>query len=291
MVRDYVKWDDLPISLPHFAESAVRAFKIAMTPPMGPALLVADSELQENPIREVTKLRIPKLILAAPPQGDSGAVAEAARLLIQAQNPVIVVDRTARTQAGVDYLVELAETLQAPVIDKAGRMNFPTRHPLTQSANRRALIADADVILGLEVADFWGTANIFKDQLQRTSHPATKADARLISISAGDLYIKSNYQDFCRFTPFDVAMAADAEATVPSLIEEIKRLITDDRKRAFEARGDKLATAHQKSLNQARSDATYGWDASPISIARVSAELWEQIKHEDWSLVLLYYKV
>ncbi len=51
MVRDYMKWDDTPISLQHFAESAVRAYKIAMTPPMAPVLLVADSELQENPIR------------------------------------------------------------------------------------------------------------------------------------------------------------------------------------------------------------------------------------------------
>ena len=36
MVRDYAKWDDAPISLQHFAESAVRAYKIAMTPPMAP---------------------------------------------------------------------------------------------------------------------------------------------------------------------------------------------------------------------------------------------------------------
>ena len=50
MVRDFIKWDDLPASLPHFAESAVRAYKIAMTPPMMPVLLVADSELQEDPI-------------------------------------------------------------------------------------------------------------------------------------------------------------------------------------------------------------------------------------------------
>src|SRR6266481_3131576 len=46
MVRDYTKWDDLPISLTHFAESAVRAYKIAMTPPCMPVLLVADAELQ-----------------------------------------------------------------------------------------------------------------------------------------------------------------------------------------------------------------------------------------------------
>src|ERR1700739_1053120 len=37
MVRDYSKWDDLPISLPHFAEAAGRAYIIAMTPPMRPA--------------------------------------------------------------------------------------------------------------------------------------------------------------------------------------------------------------------------------------------------------------
>ena len=34
-----------------------------------------------------------------------------------------------------------------------------------------------------------------------------------------------------------------------------------------------------------REAAAYAWDASPISTARVAAELWEQIKNEDWSLV------
>src|ERR1700733_2094042 len=36
MVRDFVKWDDQPESLPHYAESALRAYKIATTPPYGP---------------------------------------------------------------------------------------------------------------------------------------------------------------------------------------------------------------------------------------------------------------
>ena len=34
-----------------------------------------------------------------------------------------------------------------------------------------------------------------------------------------------------------------------------------------------------------RADASYGWDASPISTARLSAELWAQIRTEDWALV------
>ncbi len=43
MVRDCTKWDDTPASLVHFAESGVRAYKIAMTPPHGPVILVADA--------------------------------------------------------------------------------------------------------------------------------------------------------------------------------------------------------------------------------------------------------
>jgi acetolactate synthase-1/2/3 large subunit len=285
MVRDYVKWDDMPVSLEHFAESAVRAYKIAMTPPMLPVVLVTDSELQENPVREGAPPRIPKLTLAAPPQGDSGAVAEAARMLVAAQNPVIVVDRAARTPAGMKALVELAELLQAPVIDQGGRMNFPTRHPLNHSARTRALVADADVILGLELTDFWGTVNSFRDQLERTSHPVSKAGAKRVSITAGDLFTKANYQDAQRFVEVDVAIAADAEATIPSLVEAIARQITADEKRAFQARGARLASARQDALDEARTEATYAWDASPISTARMAAELWAQIKTEDWSLV------
>jgi len=285
MIRDFTKWDDLPISLTHFAESAVRAYKIAMTPPTLPVVIVADGELQENPIPADLKMHIPKLTLAAPPQGDSGAVAEVARLLVAAETPVILADRMARTPAGVAHLIELAETLQAPVVDVGGRMNFPSRHPLNQSDRNRALVADADVVLGLEVADFFGALNTFRDQVERTTKSITKPNAKLISINANDLYIKGNYQDFQRFPEVDIAIAADAEATLPSLTEAVKGLINDDRKRAFQDRGSRLQAAHQQSLERARDAAAFAWDASPISTARLSAEVWAQIKDQDWSLV------
>jgi thiamine pyrophosphate-dependent acetolactate synthase large subunit-like protein len=285
LVRDFVKWDDAPASLTHFAESAVRAYKIAMTPPTMPIVLVADGDLQEDAIPANTRLSIPKLTLAAPPQGESGALAEAAKMLVAAENPVIVADRAARTPAGMSLLVELAEALQAPVIDQGGRMNFPTRHPLNHSERSRALIGAADVILGLELTDFWGTVHSYRDQLERTSQLTTKPGAKLISITSGDLFLHSNYQDFERYPEVDLAIAADAEATLPSLIEAVKRLITPDRKRALDDRGVKLAAASRDALEHARTEATYAWDASPISTARLSAELWAQIKNDDWSLV------
>jgi thiamine pyrophosphate-dependent acetolactate synthase large subunit-like protein len=287
MVRDYIKWDDTPFSLPHFAESAVRAYKIAMTPPMMPVLVVIDGGLQEDPISDEVKsrLRVPKLTLTSPPQGDTGAIAEAARLLVNAQNPVIIADRLARTPAGLTRLIELAETLQAPVIDQGGRMNFPSRHPLNQSASGRQLIGNADVIIGLELTDFWGTVGTVRDSLIRSSRSFLKPGAKLISISAGDLYTKGNYQDFQRYPEVDIAMAADAETTLPALTEACKRLITADRRRTLQERGTKFGEASRLALERARGEAAYAWDASPISTARMLAELWAQIKTEDWSLV------
>ena len=76
MVRDMLKWDDAPASLQHFAESAVRAYRMAMTEPRGPVMLVVDAALQEDSVRDRSALRIPKLALASPPAGDAGAVAE-----------------------------------------------------------------------------------------------------------------------------------------------------------------------------------------------------------------------
>jgi acetolactate synthase-1/2/3 large subunit len=287
MVRDYIKWDDLPVSLPHFAESAVRAYKIAMTPPMMPVLVVIDHSLQEDGISEEVKprLRIPKLTLASPPQGDSGAVAEAARLLVAAENPIVVADRLARTPAGMTHLIELAETLQAPVVDQGGRMNFPSRHPLNQSENGRQLIARADVILGLELTDFWGTVSAMRDSYIRSSRPIIRPGTRLISINSSDLYTKGNYQDFQRYPEVDVSMAADAEATLPALVEACKKLITPARRTAMQERGRQLAEAQRAAHERMRAEAAFAWDASPISTARLAAEVWAQIKNEDWSLV------
>ena len=161
-----------------------------------------------------------------------------AKLLVSAENPVILGGQAVRTPQGWNLLIELAETLQAPVL--GGK--FPSRHPLSQGGG--GLIRNADVILGLQVSDFWGTVNNLRDQLVRTTRSLTSKDAKLISITSNDLYLKSNYQDFQRYTEVDIAIAADPEATLPSLIEACKRLITADRKRVFEERGKKFAAFH-----------------------------------------------
>ena len=54
LVRDFTKWDDTPVSLQHFAQSFVRAYKISMTPPYGPVMISLDAGLQQEPIRHTT---------------------------------------------------------------------------------------------------------------------------------------------------------------------------------------------------------------------------------------------
>jgi acetolactate synthase-1/2/3 large subunit len=284
IVREFTKWDDQPASLQHFAESAVRAYKIATTPPMGPVFLALDAELQENPIPNAKSLRIPKFEPVTPPQADSGAIAVAAKMLVEAQNPIIICDRLARTPAGMASLVELAETLQCGVIDNAGRMNFPSRHPLNQSF-RRGIIGQSDVILAIEMNDLWGTLTHFSDRIVRQSRPATKPDAKIITLGVRDLYLKSNYQDFGRWQDVDLDLAGDGEASLPVLTEAVKRLVDNSRKDAFAARGQKLAKLHQAMVDQSMTDATIGWDSSPITTARMCAEVHNQIKDQDWSLV------
>jgi thiamine pyrophosphate-dependent acetolactate synthase large subunit-like protein len=279
MVRDYIKWDDTPLSLTHFAESAVRAYKIAMTVPMAPVILVADGDLQEHATGDRARLHIPKLTLTSPPAGDSGSVAEAAKLLVAAENPVILAGRVARTEQGMALMVELAETLQAPVV--GGGRDMPNRHPLSGGGS----IANADVILALQQDDLWGETHNYRDQQERTYRRLTRPDAKTISISSFDLYTKSNYQDFQRFAEVDLAIAADAETTLPSLIDACRKLITTDRRRALDERGRQIAAANARSLERARTEATYGWDATPISTTRLAMELYAAVKDKDWALV------
>jgi len=286
LVRDFTKWDDTPVSLQHFGQSFVRAYKIAMTPPYGPVMISLDAGLQQEPIHDNgEKLYIPKYTPTSPPQGDTGAVKEAARLLASAERPVIVVDRAARTENGMRLLVQLAEALQARVVDMGGRMNFPKTHYLSAGV---ATVNNADVIIGMELSDFWGVVNSYVDNGEHgigINRAKIKPDTKLISISSVELNTKSNYQDFQRFQSVDVSMAADAEATLPALIEAVKSAIPNDRKAAIEKRGEAAKKSRAEAQARNHQLAALAWDASPISTARLVMETWGQIKDQDWSLV------
>ena len=285
-VRDFVKWDDYPMSLQHFAESTVRGYTLACAQPPGPVFITADAKLQESPLeeREQHGLTIPRLTTPAQTTGDPNALREAAKTLVAAEAPVIIADRYARSQQAMDDLVKLAELLQAPVVDNRSRMNMPNTHYLCQSERAAGLIAQADCILSLEPVDLYGQLNVMRDQLERTVSSKAKKGVKIISISTRDLLVHSNYQDFQRYVGADINITADAQTTLPSLIEAIRREMPPGNT-SIEMRGRKMREAFNGFADRARAEAALAWDASPISSARMYMELWGQLKNEDWALV------
>jgi thiamine pyrophosphate-dependent acetolactate synthase large subunit-like protein len=273
IVRDFMKMDDEPTNLDVFANIAMRAYTIGRTPPMGPTLLVVDSELQEAPIADGSRLQIPRLTMPSIPQGESGAVREAARLLASAERPLIRTGKLARTPAGWDRIIELAELLQAPVdVGTYGSwQDFPSWHALYGSGGPDYR---PDVILGLELND-----------LSPSVRTARAAGGKTISICSEYLAQGHNIHDFGNYSEVDVAIAADGEATLPALIEEIRRQSGSNATRARTTRGNQIAIAHKAIREREIDDARYGWSSSPISVPRMVAELGRQIQNDDWAIV------
>jgi thiamine pyrophosphate-dependent acetolactate synthase large subunit-like protein len=81
-----------------------------------------------------------------------------------------------------------------------------------------------------------------------------------------------------------MGISGDAETSMPWLIRAVEQEMTPARKSAVAARGQKLKEAGAKLIQVAHDEAAMAWDSSPISTARTSAEVWNQIKNEDWTM-------
>ena len=116
-----------PVSLQHFAQSFVRAYKIAMTPPYEPVMIVARRRAAGRADRRARAASTSRsYVTASPPQAEIGALRETAKLLVERREsgdrrrPHGAHRRTAST-----LLVELAELLQAPVVEQARPHELP----------------------------------------------------------------------------------------------------------------------------------------------------------------------
>jgi len=283
-IKDYIKFYAAPQSAKQFAETLARAHKIATTEPAGPVFISVDKHLQEKAM-EGKKPAVPALSPTIAPQGNIKALKETADKLVNAKSPVIVAERLARTPAGMERLVELAELLQAPVLDRFARMNFPNQHYLAQFANAKNLLKDADVVLGLEVDDLHGIVYKTPDTVALETRQVTRDDLYMISIGVGDLYRQSNYQNFQRYLPVDLSIAGDGEATLPSLIEQVKAKLTKPLRARIASREKGHRATHKKLNDLAAEQAAIGWDASPVSVPRLCMEVWDHIKDLDWSML------
>ena len=223
LVRNFIKWDAQPASIPSAQEALLRARQIATTAPQGPVYVCFDAALQESKLSERPALPDPSRYLAPPPARPSDeVVAQAAELLSNAQRPVILMGRVSRDEEGWRQRVQLAEALNAQVLTdlKIGAA-FPTDHPLHAAPSGSFLppaaqdvLRNADVVLSLDWLDLSGT-------LKQAWGDKT-VGSKIIQVSV-DHYSHNGWSmDHQGLPPVDLFLLCEPEPAVVLLNQQIR---------------------------------------------------------------------
>ena len=284
-VRDYVKWDYQPTAIDGVPESFARAWSVMTTEPQGPVYMCYDAMLQEEPLTTDVPLP-PKGAVAtpAPMMPDPAALAAIADRLVAAEHPLLIAEYVGRRAGGFESLVQLAETVGAPVWDIDSALNFPNRHKLCLSMDKD-YPKSADLLVALDVRD-WEKSLSDLDSTRRTVTPLLPDSCQRVEIGFGEIGISKWSFDYCRMQPCSIRALGDTTLALPELTRLCRTRIAGDarlasriaeRRRAIEGRHDALWARWQD-------DARKGWDSSPVSLQRFALEIWEVVKTEDWVL-------
>jgi acetolactate synthase-1/2/3 large subunit len=133
LVTGYVKWANQVGSVETLRGMTIRAVELARRAPEGPVYLNVPLEVLLEPVeRRELRTTPPPGRRASPPD----EIAAVARLLAEAERPVVVTESAGRAEGGYDALVELCELLALPVVEPHSAVcaNFPRDNPLHQGA-------------------------------------------------------------------------------------------------------------------------------------------------------------
>jgi thiamine pyrophosphate-dependent acetolactate synthase large subunit-like protein len=217
LIRNYVKWDDQPASVPAAVAALLRGNQLSRTHPTAPVYVCLDVTVQEERLDTVPPE--PDVARHAPfplPRPAREDLVAAADLLVGADRPVILAGRVGRARADWDRRVALAERLGATVITdlKVGAA-FPTDHPLHGgppttflSAENAELLGAADTVLSLDWVDLGGT-------LRRAF---TGPVPRVISASMDHHLFNGWTKDDHVPAPVDVALHCPPDVAVEELL-------------------------------------------------------------------------
>ena len=285
IVRGFTKWDAQPRTLPDAIAAIQRAYQVAITPPTAPVMVTLTGEIQ----KEETAGRAISVPEYRPPQMPAAnyiATKRMARALVDARNPRINVGRL-RTPAGVKLAIELVELVGAQAGSSAttGPMSFPMSHPMRGNGVAGVPV---DFTLGLETAATAGGGG-GRGSGGGTAASASAAGTLASAVIQSPPLLATNFNVGGRggagSAPNSLMIEADAETSLPGIIEEVKTLLTGDKRRLIDERAKSNEQAHagQRAEEWAQSieQARRGWDGSPISLGRLHAELWPLIKNED----------
>jgi thiamine pyrophosphate-dependent acetolactate synthase large subunit-like protein len=272
-VRDITKWEHQPASVAALPEAMLRAWQTVHTPPAGPAYVVFDAVLQEQAVTADFALPdVARYPLPSAPAPDPAVVSEAARWLVGAESPVILLGRGVPTEAAWRDRIALAEALGAAVLpDVTAPTSFPTAHHLMQAEsaqwgnpNAAIVLRAADVVLSLDHADVTGTLRA----------AGALGRARIIHVSLDRYALRSAVQDQQELVPADLPILALTDRTVAALLQEIPRAQRDLPRARGAARS--RTEAHRRRHAELGSKAKADLDAAargPLSVQRIALEL------------------
>ncbi|MGH2784989.1 MAG: thiamine pyrophosphate-binding protein, partial [Actinomycetota bacterium] len=203
-----------------------RAFKEAADPPSGPTFVSIPWDVfdQDADFEIPGTSRLDHHATAS-----AEAIAEAARMLLDADRPLIVAgDGIARADA-VAELVRVAELLGARVAGEPihGRLNFPFDHPLyagmiaPMNPGIRASLEQADVA-------FIAAASAFSP-FYPSSVMAVPPDVTLLQLDPDP-------KEIARIYPVALGMVGDPKASLRALGNEIERVRTPEQSKRADAR-------------------------------------------------------
>jgi thiamine pyrophosphate-dependent acetolactate synthase large subunit-like protein len=246
-----------------------QAIKFATTYPGGPVFLVLSAEAlrgqAQTMIMDQEKFSVPLTI-----RPDPALVERAARMLIDARNPLLYYGDEITICGAEKELLELAELLGMPAADP-GRTNswskpFPSRHPLFQGQVRQTIgyPGEPDVVLN--------AGAFFRAPLRIT--PRTRLiEMRLEPTTMG------------RTTPVDVPILADLKLGLTDLLNAIRSMATPARLMAISAPRIARAREARATLDEThKAIAARHWDRNPLSMTRLVMEL-ESIAEKDTCIV------
>ena len=257
MTQPITKWYWAAKTTTAIPETLRRGLKFATTPPGGPVFL----SLPNNTLREEGKAAIWDQVKFDVPmriRPDKDDIERAARILVEAKNPLISIGDEITTCRGEREVVELAELLGIPVASQAGALGFwskpfPTRHPLFIGAQLRDMRFPGKVDVLLNLGNRFG---------ERASPGTT-----LISI-------RHDPTSLARATPVDLGIVADLRLATADLVAAIKSLATSTRlKEIAEERTARSRTYSVEMAEFRMKIARENADRSPITLSRIGLEL------------------
>jgi acetolactate synthase-1/2/3 large subunit len=252
MLREIVKWDYELRNGEQLATVVDRALAIAASEPRGPVYLSLPREVIAAPMPQPRDAPRP-FSAATAPAPDAGAIAAAARLLAQAQYPLIVTANAGRDAAAFAALAEFSDRFAIPVVQHRPRyFSLPSSHPMNLGLEPSRFVSDADVILVLECDVPW-----------IASRTSLGPGCRVIQCGIDPLFTRHPIRGF----PCDVAIAAGAASALSALADALAPAVDTDA-----AAQRRHWIADQRAALAARVKAAYaaGVHKSPLDPAWVS---------------------